>query len=163
MIESNEDGFLQESDFDIQNNIDTLKEKLQLISDFTSLTILDLSDEDLDSYDETIGVVTSLRNGLFINSDEIIKNRELHVSDPIKDQLYKKQEALMKSWVSFNLSESMFLKLYQTHTQSFTNESKLVREGSDLLFQILLEQESLITIFNIKLKSNVILDLEDFL
>ena len=158
-----EGSYLGESDFNIQGGYDHLKEKLVLIKDFVSLAVLDLSDDDLDTYYELMNVVNTVRHELFNNSDEILKSRDLEPTDPVRISLYDRQETLMKSWNSFGLSESMFHKLYQTHHQSFTNKSEIVRGGADTLFSILLEQVSLILIFYKKQQSNVVYDVENYL
>lgn len=156
-------NFLTENDLTFQNNNDDLKGKYEIISQFTSMLLLDLAETDADLIKEIKGEFELLKERIFQNSDEILKNK----SDlEHKNFLIEIQTQLLNNWKDFGFTEGFFHRYYQIQKYVTVDElSSVDKERVELLLKIIKEQELIVITFGVLSNKNppVIIDVEEYL
>ncbi len=106
--------FLQDQDLQSNVNITDLQAKLAQIQSFTTALFADIDDSERARHESIKNRFEQLKNTLFENSDQILRETKGHVSNEQK-ALREAQLNLMFDWEQFGLTEDMFFWMYQCH------------------------------------------------
>jgi hypothetical protein len=165
-------NFLADSDYEFQSDNEALKVKADAINEFTSLLLLDLSDEATAHLEKAESVFEVLKGYIFANNDKIWqyvfasndKNYQLSEGIAEEAELKEKQVELLTEWKKFGFTEGFFKDMYYAERgQLNTDLTDIERERLELLQAILNEQKTLVMAFNVSMSKNVILDIDEYM
>ncbi len=154
-------NFLSDSDYEFQSDNEELKVKADAINQYTSLLLLDFSDEAIAHLEKAESVFEVLKGYIFANNDKIWQLRE---GDAEETELEEKQVELLAEWKKFGFTEGFFKDMYYAERgQLNTDLTDIERERLELLQAILNEQKTLVMAFNVSMSKNVMLDIDEYM
>lgn len=154
-------NFLSDSDYEFQSDNEELKVKADAINQYTSLLLLDLSDEATAHLEKAESVFEVLKGYIFANNEKIWQLRE---GDAEETELEEKQVELLAEWKKFGFTEGFFKDMYYAERgQLNTDLTDIERERLELLQAILNEQKTLVMAFNVSMSKNVMLDIDEYM
>ena len=154
-------NFLSDSDYEFQSDNEELKVKADAINQYTSLLLLDLSDEATAHLEKAESVFEVLKGYIFANNDKIWQ-----LSEGIAEEaeLKEKQTELLAEWKKFGFTEGFFNDMYYAERGQLNADlTDIECERLELLTAILNEQKTLIMAFNVCMNKNVVLDIDAYM
>jgi hypothetical protein len=146
--------FLSEKYFQFPADIEKLKNKLEKIYEFTSLILLDMSDMEIEIFDNIKKDAIKIESELFNNSDQILTTSESGQYKTKIDLLRNNQEKLIQQWEELGLTTDLFQKMYQCNLTAEKYSETPRGEHGRLLYDILNEQCTLHLLNNVKSRLN---------
>ena len=141
--------FLNDQDFESSADLTALQEKLDQNQGFTASLFLDISQQERESYLTFKDRFEALKTALFLNSDQILE-RTNHAMNHSERQVIKEAQInLMFSWEQFELTEDMYLKIYQCQRNQHSDNHQRKKRAT-ILSEILRIQTDLLLLFKIR-------------
>jgi hypothetical protein len=159
-------NYLTEDDFNFQADNAALKLKAEVIVNFTSSVLLEMSDENLKVINTTVELFSLLKESLFAHSDTVLKSKLLGFTDDERAKVDEVQRILLDKWKEFGLTEGFFHRYFQVQQKlGGTKLTEQQKEQLDLLLKVLNEQKTLVIAFNVVAAADnrVILDVADYM
>lgn len=141
--------FLNDQDFESSADLTVLLEKLDQIQGFTASLFLDISQQERESYLTFKDRFEVLKTALFLNSDQILVRTNHAMNHSERQAIKEAQINLMFAWEQFELTEDMYLKIYQCQRNQYSDNHQR-NERAILLSEILCIQTDLLLLFKIR-------------